>query len=181
MRLIILLWVRLIVAGVYRVYKEVGLNSLFTFLPAQLTQQYLRKHGAVIGDDLELNPPILFQNTGTEPGKHYQHLTIGTNVYLGKDCLIDLADTVTLEDCVTISMRVTILTHVHAGKSPLSAERLPPRYQPVILRRGCYIGANAVLLPGVEIGEEAIVAAGAVVTRSVPKHTKVAGVPAREI
>ena len=46
---------------------------------------------------------------------------------------------------------------------------------------GCRIGAGAVLLPGVSVGEEAFVAAGAVVTRDVPARTLVMGVPAREV
>ena len=49
----------------------------------------------------------------------------------------------------------------------------------VILRRGCMIGSGVCFLPGVEVGEEAIVGAGAVVRESVPARTKVAGVPAR--
>ncbi len=49
------------------------------------------------------------------------------------------------------------------------------------LRRACRIGGGAVLVPGVEVGEEAFVAAGAVVTRDVPAHTRVAGVPARPL
>jgi acetyltransferase-like isoleucine patch superfamily enzyme len=48
-----------------------------------------------------------------------------------------------------------------------------------ILRRACSIGLGAVLLPGIEIGERAVVAAGAVVTRSVPPGKMVMGVPAR--
>ena len=49
------------------------------------------------------------------------------------------------------------------------------------LRRGCRIGGGVLLTPGVEIGEEAFVGAGAVVTRDVPARTRVAGVPARSI
>jgi acetyltransferase-like isoleucine patch superfamily enzyme len=49
------------------------------------------------------------------------------------------------------------------------------------LRRACRIGGRAVLVPGVEVGEEAFVAAGAVVTRDVPARTVVMGVPAREV
>ena len=49
------------------------------------------------------------------------------------------------------------------------------------LRRACRIGGGAVLLPGVEVGEEAFVAAGAVVTRDVPPRTVVMGVPARVV
>ena len=47
------------------------------------------------------------------------------------------------------------------------------------LRRACRVGGGTVLVPGVEVGEEAFVAAGAVVTRDVPPRTKVRGVPAR--
>jgi acetyltransferase-like isoleucine patch superfamily enzyme len=51
----------------------------------------------------------------------------------------------------------------------------------LVLRRGCKVGGGAVLTPGVEIGEEAFVAAGAVVTRDVPAKALVMGVPARQV
>jgi acetyltransferase-like isoleucine patch superfamily enzyme len=51
----------------------------------------------------------------------------------------------------------------------------------VILRRACRIGGAARILPGVEVGEEAFVATGSVVTRNVPKRTLVMGVPARRV
>jgi acetyltransferase-like isoleucine patch superfamily enzyme len=51
----------------------------------------------------------------------------------------------------------------------------------VVVRRGAWIGANAVLLPGVEVGRNAVVGAGAVVTRDVPAHSVAAGNPARVI
>jgi acetyltransferase-like isoleucine patch superfamily enzyme len=50
-----------------------------------------------------------------------------------------------------------------------------------MLRRACRVGGGTVLTPGVEIGEEAFVAAGAVVTRDVPARAVVMGVPAREV
>ena len=78
-------------------------------------------------------------------------------------------------------MRVTILTHTHAGESPLSQGRLVPNYAPVVLETGCYLGAGVTVLPGVKIGAEAIVGAGAVVTRNVRPGVTVVGVPAREI
>ena len=51
----------------------------------------------------------------------------------------------------------------------------------VTISNDCWIGANAVILPGVTIGEHSVVAAGAVVTKDVPSHSLVAGVPARII
>jgi acetyltransferase-like isoleucine patch superfamily enzyme len=58
-------------------------------------------------------------------------------------------------------------------------ERTPLRG--ATLRRGCRVGGSAVLTPGLEIGEEAFVAAGAVVTRDVPRRAVVMGVPARVV
>jgi len=51
----------------------------------------------------------------------------------------------------------------------------------IILRRGCWIGAGAILLPGVEVGENAVIGAGTVVTKSVPPHVVFAGNPGRII
>jgi acetyltransferase-like isoleucine patch superfamily enzyme len=51
----------------------------------------------------------------------------------------------------------------------------------IVLKRNCWIGANAVILPGVTVGVNSVVAAGSVVTKDVPSDTVVAGVPARVI
>jgi acetyltransferase-like isoleucine patch superfamily enzyme len=52
---------------------------------------------------------------------------------------------------------------------------------PMTLRRGCRIGAGVTMLPGIEVGEEAVVGAGALLTRDVPPRTIVMGVPARPV
>ena len=166
---------------VYHSYKEDGLNAIFSVLPAKFLIPVLVNHGAKIGKHVEMHTPITFHNVSALPGNHYSNLQIGDGCYLGKEVLLDLAEKINLEDQVTISMRVTILTHTHAGKSNLSQSRLLPSYAPVKLRRGCYIGAGAIILPGVEIGQDAIVGAGAVVTHSVLPCTTVVGVPARVI
>jgi len=51
----------------------------------------------------------------------------------------------------------------------------------IVLKRNCWIGANSVILPGVTVGVNSVVAAGSVVTKDVPDDTVVAGVPARVI
>jgi acetyltransferase-like isoleucine patch superfamily enzyme len=51
----------------------------------------------------------------------------------------------------------------------------------IVLKRNCWIGANSVILPGVTVGVNSVVAAGSVVTKDVPADTVVAGVPARVI
>lgn len=80
-----------------------------------------------------------------------------------------------VEDDVFISSFFVAATDNTSGRDPRQANGR------VILRRACRIGANVSMLPGVEIGEEALVGAGAVVRASVPPRTKVAGVPARVI
>jgi acetyltransferase-like isoleucine patch superfamily enzyme len=165
----------------YRAHKADGLNSLFLIVPARFAKRALVQHGAVIADNVELHTPIIFHNVSGEPGEHYANLRIGPDSYLGKDVFIDLAEKVTIEEQVTVSMRVTLITHTHTGKSLLTQTKLPPSKAPIILRKGCYIGAGAIILQGVEIGEEAIVAAGAVVIRNVLPHQTVGGVPAKAI
>jgi acetyltransferase-like isoleucine patch superfamily enzyme len=57
----------------------------------------------------------------------------------------------------------------------------PGELEGPVLRRGCRVGAGAVLVPGVEVGEEAFIAAGAVVTRDVADRAVVMGVPGRYV
>jgi acetyltransferase-like isoleucine patch superfamily enzyme len=175
-------WIfRLIIFITYRSYKAEGLNALFLILPAKLLMPALVKYGAGIGENVEMHTPVTFHNISAEPGYHYSNLQVGADCYFGREVFLDLAEKIILEDQVTISMRVTILTHTHAGKSHLSQSRLLPFYAPVNLRKGCYIGAGAIILPGVEIGQDAIVGAGAVVTHNVPSGTTVVGVPAKAL
>ena len=51
----------------------------------------------------------------------------------------------------------------------------------VTLRRGCWVGANVTILAGVEIGENAVIGAGSVVTKSIPAHTVAVGNPAQPL
>lgn len=58
-------------------------------------------------------------------------------------------------------------------------KRYPTKEASVCIRKGAYIGTGAIILPGVTVGREAVIAAGAVVTKDVPDRTMVAGVPAK--
>lgn len=86
----------------------------------------------------------------------------------------------TIEDGVGIGPGVTILIHSDPSPSPLN-QIYPAKTLPVHIKKGVWIGAGAIILPGVTIGEYSVVAAGAVVTRDVTPFTVVAGVPAKVI
>jgi len=93
--------------------------------------------------------------------------------YAGRDCLFDeeAPELITIEDAVTLSSRVVIATH-DSWRNVVA---------PVHIGRAAFIGIGAILLPGVTVGERAVVAAGAVVTKDVEAGTIVGGSPARLI
>ncbi|SEI41499.1 Acetyltransferase (isoleucine patch superfamily) [Dyadobacter koreensis] len=102
--------------------------------------------------------------------------TLGKNVFINHACsFLDIGG-ITIEDNVMIGPRVNITSENHP-LDPSDREALIPK--PVIICRNAWIGAGATILPGVTIGENAVVAAGAVVSRDVVANTVVAGVPAK--
>lgn len=109
---------------------------------------------------------------------------VGRHVYVGMETWLDdqFPELIRIEDDVVISFRVTVVVHDDARRMDrVEPGQLEGTVAPVVLKRGCYLGAGALLLPGVTVGERAVVAAGAVVTKDVPPATVVAGVPARVV
>ncbi|WP_295393307.1 acyltransferase [uncultured Thiodictyon sp.] len=107
---------------------------------------------------------------------------IGKNVFLGPGCWIDNArpDLVEIEDDCSLAGRVTVLTHA-SPPAPLR-EILGPdsrSFKKVTIKRGAWVTVNCTILPGVTIGENAIIAAGSVVNHDIPANVVAAGVPAR--
>jgi len=140
------------------------------------TRAILQRMAANLGQDSYIENHLFVHNARHD----YSNLTIGKKAYVGKDCFFDLSERVTVEDNAVIAMRVTILTHFDAGSSD-AAQLFPKTTKAVLIQCGAYVGAGALLLPGVTIGYGALVAAGAVVIKDVPPGTQFAGVPARAI
>jgi acetyltransferase-like isoleucine patch superfamily enzyme len=108
---------------------------------------------------------------------------IGRGVYVGNLVYIDgeYPEFIEIEDEASIAPGTIIVAH--SGGSPFQTRMGIFHEAPkkVVLKRGCWIGAGAIILPGTIVGEGAIVAAGAVVSQDVPPYTIVAGNPARAI
>lgn len=114
-----------------------------------------------------------------------------SNISLGRRVVIrpgtmlfaDESAGITIEDDVMLGSGV----HIYVGNHRFSDAAIPvidqarSPSQAVVLARGCWIGANAILLPGVTIGENSVIGAGSVVTRSIEPRVLAAGNPARVI
>ncbi len=90
---------------------------------------------------------------------------------------------ITIEDDVMMGQGVHIYVSNHQFKNPNVPiiEQGSFKFSHVILHKGCWIGANSIILPGVEIGENSVVGAGSIVTKNVPARTLYAGNPAKLI
>ena len=126
--------------------------------------------GKPIDDGFCLFPPI-----HTEFGKN---ISIGKDCFINADCVFQDHGGIFIGDNCLIGPQVVFATLNH-GEEPSKRKDLIPKK--IVLKNNVWVGAKATILQGVTIGENAIVAAGAVVTKDVPANTVVAGVPARVI
>jgi acetyltransferase-like isoleucine patch superfamily enzyme len=120
--------------------------------------------GAVIGRDGNICSHCLIEN----------QVVVGDRVTV--KCGVQLWDGVTLEDDVFVGPNATFTNDREPRSRNASATLLP-----TLVKKGASIGANATILPGLTIGEGAMVGAGAVVTKDVPPRTLVVGNPARVV
>lgn len=137
--------------------------------------------GASIGDDTRIWH-FCHVMAGASIGRG---CNLGQNVFVGSTAVIgsgvkiqnnvSIYDAVVLEDDVFVGPSA-VFTNI---KNPRSRVSRRDRYVPTTVRRGATIGANAVIVCGVELGAFSLIGAGAVVTRDVPAHGVVTGVPAR--
>ncbi|RYZ54775.1 MAG: sugar O-acetyltransferase [Sphingobacteriales bacterium] len=146
----------------------VQLNNAFH--PEEI-QKLLRK---ITGSEIDATT-MIFPPFQINYGKNTR---MGKNVFINFDCtFLDLGG-ITIEDNVMLAPKVSLLTEGHPvpvnDRQTLTAGKIH-------IKKNAWIGAGAVILPGVTIGENAVVAAGAVVSKEVPADTVVGGVPAKII
>lgn len=126
--------------------------------------------GKPIDKTFNMFPPFY-----TDCGKN---LTIGKHVFLNSGCKFQDQGGITIGDGAQIGHNVVLATLNHS-LNPANRKDVIPA--PIHIGRDVWIGANAVILPGVTIGDGAVIAAGAVVTKDVPENTVAGGVPAKVI
>jgi maltose O-acetyltransferase len=128
---------------------------------------------------LRIGPRTVFWGMPTVlgAGNIYQRLMIGSGCLIGPQQYFDLADNIVLEDRVGIGPQCMFITGTHDTENPFA--RVGSLFsKPILIGAGAWIGARCTILPGVTVGEGAVIAAGAVVTKDIPAHTLAAGVPA---
>ncbi len=124
--------------------------------------------GKPVGDSFTLIPPF-YADCGL-------NITVGGAVFIGYECAFTGHAAIDIADRVMIAHKVNLVT---AGHPVAPAKRRAYiTAEPITIDTNVWIGAAATILPGVHVGADAVVAAGAVVTHDVPPATLVAGVPA---
>jgi acetyltransferase-like isoleucine patch superfamily enzyme len=107
-----------------------------------------------------------------------KNITFGKNVFINAGCKFQDQGGITIGDGALIGHNVVLATLNH-DMAPEKRGNMHPA--PIVIGKNVWIGSSATILPGITIGEGAIVAAGAVVNKDVPKNTVVGGVPAKVI
>ena len=131
----------------------------------------LKEMFAEIGDNCYIEPP-LHANWG---GKHVH---FGNNVYANFNLTIVDDTHVFVGDCTLIAPNVILATGTH----PILPELREKGYQfnaPIKIGRNCWIGAGAIVLPGVSIGDNSVIGAGSVVTKDIPSNVVAVGNPCK--
>lgn len=146
------------------------------FVGVRLRTRILRLGGLHIGRGTTVWGRIVVGGAADPAGR----LSFGDQCMVNGGCTFDVAAPITVGRNVAFGQEVLVVTGGHEiGPPGRRAAALVAR--PVTIGEGAWLGARAIVLPGVTVGAGAVVAAGAVVTRDVLPNTMVAGVPARQI
>lgn len=146
----------------------------------------------------------LGENVRIDPSTSFNNVTIGDNTKIAKNCtifgspegvleigsgciigmstlIIGYAAKITIGNHVSISQRVVMMSDSGPNASELMQKMFPVTEEEIKIGDHCWIGVNAVIMPGVELGECCIVAANSYVDKSFPPYSIVKGSPAKLI
>ena len=145
------------------------INNSYHTMP-QLRELFAELTGQEIDENFGLFPPFY-----TDYGKN---IKLGKGVFINEGCCFQDQGRIEIGDNALIGQQVVIATLNHDLAPDKRANMIPA---PVKIGNNVWIGAHSTILAGVTIGDNAVVAAGAVVTKDVPANTVVGGVPAKII
>ncbi|MGX7724537.1 DapH/DapD/GlmU-related protein [Rhodococcus sp. 5G237] len=153
-------------------WRDIVLNRFIasSLIPKPFRAHILRLYGMRIGS-ASISPHVWFGSN---------KISIGDGTFVNYDCMFNTSAPIEIGDNCAIGMRVTFVTSSHeVGSATRRAGDAVSR--PIVVKNGVWIGACAVILPGVTIGEGAIIAAGAVVSSDCKANTVYGGIPAKAI
>jgi acetyltransferase-like isoleucine patch superfamily enzyme len=162
-------------------YGQVSLWGMFKSALKHIRNAYLLKYCmySVILSPLNYRRirPIIWRWMGAKVGK---------NCFIGYEVWVDMTNThlVELEDHVHVANRCLLLCHQRDLSEYYVGDdyaKLGYNKEKIVLKKGCLIGMNSMIMPGVTIGEGAIVGAGSLVTKDVPAWTIATGRPAKVV
>ncbi len=158
-----------------RIQRAIGLTERLNRIPFADADAIRRAWSELTGSPVDatfsLIPPVY--------SEHGLSIRVGRNVFINQGCTLNDIGGIEIGDDVLIGPRVSLITSGH----PLDPDQRRRQIvaAPIVIQRNVWLAAGAMVLQGVTVGEDSVVAAGAVVTRDVPSGTLVAGVPARVV
>ena len=156
-----------------RIQRAIGLTERLNRIPFAerdaIRQAWSELTGRAVDATFSLIPPVY--------SEHGLSIRVGRNVFINQGCTLNDIGGIEIGDDVMIGPRVSLITSGH----PLDPDQRRKQIvaAPIVIQRNVWLGAGAMVLQGVTVGEDSVVAAGAVVTRDVPPGTLVAGLPAQ--
>ena len=136
--------------------------------PARVRQLLSQLIGKPVDESVTVFPPFY-----SDFGKN---ITLGQRIFINAGCKLQDQGGVTVGDDCLIGHNVVMATLNHDLNPSKRADMHPA---PIVLGRNVWVGSNAIILPGITIGDNAVIAAAAVVTKDVPANAVVVGSPAR--
>lgn len=136
--------------------------------PEEIRELFSELTGKPVDASFGLFPPFY-----TDCGKN---ITVGKNVFINSGCRFQDQGGITIGDGALIGHNA-VLTTLNHDFSPEKRSSMHPA--PVVIGKNVWLGANVTVVPGVTIGDNAVIAAGAVVTGDIPAGVIAAGVPAK--
>jgi acetyltransferase-like isoleucine patch superfamily enzyme len=188
--------------SIYNAETTIGKNTLPVFgsnprnLTIELPRRILNPERIFIGDNVSLGPgSFLYANTDypttwmqhpsiQPPQQHFDSkIIIGNRVTATAGLQISAQSEIKIEDDVMFASNIHINDAFHGfetANKPYKCQQLF-RIAPICIKSGCWIGQNVVLFPGVTIGENTIIGANSVVSKSIPPKSIAVGMPARVV